>query len=163
MFECLTFARQETSKSAVLQLFRLKQLSCSALPGERQRFMFVMEYVHKVTWLNLDHEPALDILARALYLHASQTVLIKVATAWQRVWAGNCKQRFKVLMKSSLNLFSAESGCRNASGLLQGKGISISTAGINHFVLCWSSEDGLRGLVVQRAGTQHSLGETGCS
>lgn len=108
--------------------------------------MFVLGYVYTVTWLNLDHKPTLDILARTLHLHSSQIVLIRVATIWQRVWAGKCKQHFKVLMKSSLNLSSAGLDCGNASGLLQGKGIPTNTAETvqaNPVALHWSSEDGL--------------------
>lgn len=94
-----------------------------------ERFKFVWGYVYTLTWLKLGHEPTLDILARTLHLHSSQTVLIGVAMERQMVWAGNCKQHFKVLMKNSLNLSSAELDCGNASGLLQGKGTSINTAG----------------------------------
>lgn len=128
IFECLTFARQETSKSAAFQPRRLKQLPCSAWPWGRQRFMFRLGFVYTVTWLNLDHKPAPDILARILHLHSNQTVFIGVAAVWQRGWAGNCKH-LEVLTKSGLNLSSAGLDCGNASGLLQGKGTSINTAG----------------------------------
>lgn len=143
IFENLAFAWQETSKYTVLQLCWLTQLSCSALPWWRERFKFVWGYAYTLTWLKLDHEPTFDILARALHLHSSQTVFIGVATEWQMVRAGNCKQHFKVLMKNSLNLSAAELHCRNASGLLQGKGTSINTAGAlqaNPFGMHWSCE-----------------------
>lgn len=119
------------------------QLSCSALLWRRDRFKFVWGYAYTLTWLKLDHEPTLDVLAKTLHLHSSQTLLIGVAMEWQTVWAGNCKQHFKVLMKNSANLSAAELDCRNASGLLWGKGTSINTAGAlqaNPFRTRWSCE-----------------------
>lgn len=130
IFKYLAFVWQETSKYTVFQLYWLTQLSCSSLPQWRERFKFVWGYVYTLAWLKLGHEPTLDILARTLHLHSSQTVLIGVATEWQTVWAGNCKQHFKVSMKNSLNLSSAELDCGSASGLLQGKGTSITQQGL---------------------------------
>lgn len=60
-------------------------------------------------------------------------------------------------MKNSLNLSTAELGCGNGPGLLQGKGTSINTAGAvqaSPFGVCWSCE-AVRtssGWVVPRAG-----------